>query len=86
MLDTAFSLGEITPLEQGYYAPEQLHMLDAEAFCQLVKVFGAGRIVFGTDCPWADQQSSLEQLRQLPLAEGDRQAILGGNAARLLGL
>ena len=86
MLDTAFSLGEITPLEQGHYTPEQLHMLDAEAFCQLVKAFGAGRIVFGTDCPWADQQSSLEQLRQLPLAEGDRQAILGGNAARLLGL
>ena len=86
MLDTAFSLGEITPLEQGYYTPEQLHMLDAEAFCQLVKAFGPGRIVFGTDCPWADQQSSLEQLRQLPLAEGDRQAILGDNAARLLGL
>lgn len=86
MIDTAFSLGEITPLEQDYYTPEQLRMLDGEGFCQLVRAFGSRRVIFGTDCPWADQQESLAQLRQLPLTEREMQEILGGNAAGLLGL
>lgn len=86
MIDTAFSLGSITPLEQDYYTPEQLRMLDGEGFCQLVRAFGSRRVIFGTDCPWADQQESLAQLRQLPLTEHEMQEILGGNAAGLLGL
>lgn len=86
MLDTAFSLGDITPLEKDYYTPEELRMMDEAAFCQLVQAFGAERIVFGTDCPWADQKTSLEQISSLPLTENDRQAILGSNAAKLLGL
>lgn len=86
MLDTAFSLGSITPLEENYYTPEELRMLAAEDFCRLVRAFGSERVVFGTDSPWADQAASLGQFAALPLAETEKQAILGGNAMRLLGL
>lgn len=86
MLDTAFSLGAIAPLEEGYYAPEELPMLGGEDFCRLVQAFGSARVVFGTDSPWADQQESLAQLRALPLTETDRRRILGENAQRLLAL
>lgn len=86
MIDTAFSLGSITPLEPGYYAPQQLPMLDEEGFCQLVSAFGSQRVAFGTDSPWADQAESLRQVKALPLTDAEKADILGGNARRLLGV
>ena len=50
----------------------------------LVRTFGAKRILFGTDSPWADPQAELQHIRALPLSEEERAAILGGNAQRLL--
>lgn len=86
MLDTAFSLGNITPLEKDYYTPRQLRMLDAEAFCSIVRAFGSKRVVFGTDSPWAEQKDSLEHFGGLPLTDGEKADILGGNARALLGI
>ena len=83
-LDTAFSLGGIP--SDGWYAPEELPMLDQKHFVLLVRKFGAHRILFGTDSPWGGQARELEQLRALPLRSEERSAILGGNARRLLGL
>lgn len=82
-LDTSFSLGSITPID-GHYAPEQLPLLDAEGFCALVRSFGAERILFGTDSPWSSQRSSLDAIRALPLSDGEKAAILGGSAQKLL--
>lgn len=86
LIDTAFSLGNITPLEPGYYTPEQLTMLNKEDFCQLVRAFGSQRVVFGTDSPWADQTESVRQFMSLPLRDAEKENIMGGNARRLLGL
>lgn len=86
MLDTAFSLGDITPLEADYYTNEQIHMLGEEQFCRLVRAFGSDRVLFGTDSPWADQETYLQAVRALPLTDREKQDILGGNACRLLGL
>lgn len=86
MLDTAYCLGDITPLEPSASPGARGHMLDAERFCRLVDAFGAERILFGTDTPWSDQTEYLAQIRALPLGEEDMHSILGGNAARLLGL
>ncbi len=62
------------------YRPEQLRHLIAEA--------GVGQLVFGTDYPYDmahyDVHALLEALPEL--SASDRAAILGGNAARLLGL
>jgi len=86
MIDTAFSLGAITPLEEGYYKEEELQMLGAEEFCELVRTFGADRVVFGTDSPWDDQGAALEAIRALTLTEEEKEKILGGNAQRILGI
>lgn len=78
LLDTAFSL---RPAEAEEGDPQ---WLSDEAFVNLVRTFGAERILFGTDSPWADPQAELQHIRALPLSEEERAAILGGNAKRLL--
>ena len=85
-LDTAFSLGSITPLNDGYYTPEDLPLLDEGGFMALVRKFGPHRVLFGTDSPWDDQAQAIARIRALPLTPEEREAILGGNAVKLLGL
>ena len=84
-LDTAFTLGDVTPLD-NHYTPEQLHMITDETFCELVRIFGSKRVVFGSDSPWADQLTCVEQIRALPLTDAEKADILENNACRLLGL
>ena len=78
LLDTAFSL---RPAEAEEGDPQ---WLSDEAFVNLVRTFGAERILFGTDSPWADPQTELRHIRALPLSDEEKAAILGGNAKRLL--
>ena len=85
-LDTAFSCGTIPTLPAGQYAGAPLRLLDEAAFLRMVRLFGADRILFGTDSPWSDQRQSLAWMQALELPEAQKAAILGGNAARLLGL
>lgn len=86
-IDTSFSLGEMTSNGDGYYqSAESLALLDAERFVRLVRAFGARRVVFGTDSPWGDHAADLARFRALPLTTDERDAILGGNARRLMGL
>ena len=85
-LDTSYSLGAISPLDDGHYRPEDLPLLDEAAFLRMVRGFGADRILFGTDSPWDDQGAALARLRALPLETAKLDAILGGNAQKLLGI
>lgn len=84
-LDTAFSLGCITPLDD-HYTEQQLQLLSPEAFCALVRRFGSKRVLFGTDSPWTAQAQSKAQILALPLSAEEKADILGGNACRLLNL
>lgn len=51
-----------------------------------VKAFGADRVLFGSDSPWASQGECADMIRSLPLTEGEKERILGANAVQLLGL
>ena len=84
--DTAFSAGEITPLEDGYYSAEDLHMLGETDFLRMIRKFGTDRVLFGTDSPWSDQKASLDFIRALPLENSEKDALLGGNTRKLLRL
>ncbi len=86
-LDTAFSLGPMTPCGDGFYRTEkELERLSDAGFMQLVRAFGARRVLFGSDSPWEDPRDTLNRLRALPLSEEEKARILGGNAAALLGM
>lgn len=47
---------------------------------------GFDRLLFATDSPWSDQAEEVERLRGMMLPNDVLEMILGGNAARLLGL
>ena len=85
MLDTSFSLGGF-PDADGHYTEEERRLLSPEAFTELVRAFGADRVLFGSDSPWTDQKQSLDAFRALPLTDAEQAAVLGGNAADLLGI
>ncbi len=69
-LETSFSLSELGP----------------DRAAELIRRHGPGRILFGTDWPWARQEEQLELLRGLDLTEQQTEGIFWSNAARLLGL
>ncbi len=61
------------------------HRLGAEGMRELIRAHGADRILFGSDSPWADQARAVEEIKSLGLAAAEEEAVLGGNARRLLG-
>lgn len=85
LLDTSFSLGTISPLDDTY-SDEFLKLLSVESFCGLLNIFGSKRILFGSDSPWTDQKQSLDGIRALPVKTEEINDILGLNAKRLLGI
>lgn len=86
LIDTAFSIGVFTPSGDGHYATGEEKMLSQEAAVSIIRAFGAHRVLFATDSPWADQADTLESVKALALTDGEKEAILGQNAAGLLGL
>ncbi len=69
-LDTSFSHGE----------------LGAERMLSLIRAHGVERVLFGSDSPWADQAQAVAQMERLGLLPEEWRGVMGGNAARLLGL
>ena len=83
-LDTSFSLGKLSPLDDGSRYTDDFLMLDDTAFLRMVRAVGVDRILFGTDSPWSDQAAEIARIKSLSLTEEEKSAILGGNAQKLL--
>ncbi len=75
-LDTSFSTG----------ATEVDGMLSEDRFVEMVRAFGADRILFGTDSPWASQRKSLKWIEHTSLKKEEKELIFGKNAEVLLNL
>lgn len=83
-LDTSFSTGKIFARKDFFWKEEDLKLLDEKNFLEFVKVFGAEKILFGTDSPWTSQKDSIEFIKKLPISEDEKKKILGFNAQKLL--
>ncbi len=53
---------------------------------RFVEEVGAERILFGSDIPFGTMKYELRKVLSLPLTDGGKEAILGGNLRRLTGL
>ena len=85
-LDTSFSTGKIKPLAGTFWQKKDLELMNEEKFLKMFSIFGADRIIFGSDSPWSSQRESLDFIKNLPIDESDKKKILGLNAASLLNL
>ncbi len=75
-------IGEDLYLDTSY----SLHKMDREQFVRMVDRHGYERVLFATDSPWGDQSNEVKRLRSMPLTDDAKNAIMGVNAAKLLGL
>lgn len=66
------------------------HTLRRDEFIHLLKTHGAGHVIFGTDWPWFDPAAEIPSISGLLDEAGcspkEKEAVLGGNMARLLGI
>ena len=64
------------------------HPEQHELFARLIRATGTGRVLFGTDSPWADQSQVVEAAETFFQTYGftaeDAAAIMGGNAEKIL--
>jgi predicted TIM-barrel fold metal-dependent hydrolase len=56
------------------------------AYMELIDRWGARRLLLGSDYPLVTQATQIEDVRTNLRREAERELVLGGNAARLLGL
>ena len=53
---------------------------------RIIQNHGADKILMGSDLPWSGTENEMGFLRALGLSEKEEAAVMGGNAARLLGI
>ncbi len=63
-----------------------LHEMSREQFRRILSEHGYQKLLFASDLPWGSQHTEAERFKKLDLTVEARDAIMGGNAARLLGL
>ncbi|MDR0293750.1 MAG: amidohydrolase family protein [Oscillospiraceae bacterium] len=57
-----------------------------DQFLRILDKHGADKILFASDAPWSSAGTEIGHLRALPLPAETVDAILGGNARRILGM
>jgi predicted TIM-barrel fold metal-dependent hydrolase len=60
--------------------------LSNEEAVQLIRNIGVERVMFGSDYPWFHPRWDLKRFLKLDFADAEKEALLAGNAKRILGL
>lgn len=60
--------------------------IEKQQFMRILKGQGIHRILFATDSPWGDQTEFVKYVKELPLADHEKQMIFHTNAEKLLGM
>jgi len=63
-----------------------LHEMSEEQFLRILSGHSYEKLLFATDSPWRSQSEEVGRIKAMALPEHVKQAILGDNAAKLLGL
>ncbi len=69
-----------------YDSAASTYLYSPQVFLHIGQIVGFHRILWATDYPILTQRRFIQRVRQLPLDEGDLEAVLGGNAVKLFGL
>ena len=85
-LDTAFSIGSITPDPTQDARPYLDENLSNEDFVRLCRKHGTDKILFATDSPWQDQKDYIDRIRRTGLTMEEQEQIFSENAKKLLAL
>lgn len=62
------------------------YMTEQKQFERIIKAHGSEKILFGTDSPWQDLHSGVNEILLADLTEQERENIFWNNAAKLLNL
>jgi hypothetical protein len=74
-------------IDSMYFDSAAGHLLyDPAVYRRVIDAVGVEKVLFGSDFPLTTQAKALERTRAAGLDERELAAVLGGNAARLLGL
>ena len=63
-----------------------LYAITPEKAAELIRAYGAERVLFGTDYPMWKPEEELERFMQIDLSEKEREDILFNNAAKMFGI
>ncbi|MGE5620915.1 MAG: amidohydrolase family protein [Sphingomonadaceae bacterium] len=69
-----------------YDSAASTYLYDPQVFLHVGRIAGFDKLLWGSDYPVLRQARFLGKVRDLPIEEPDLLAVLGGNAARLLGI
>ncbi len=84
-IDTSFSIGKMVQ-DTPYYSDAELQLLTPDGASEIISAFGADRVLFGTDSPWSDQKTAIDDILALSIADDVKEKILHKNAEILLGI
>ena len=60
--------------------------MDEEMFFKIWEKHDKEKILFATDSPWSNVKKGIELVQTLPISASEKDAVLSGNAKKLLGL
>jgi len=84
-IDTSFSIGKMMQ-DTPYYSDAELQLLNFDKATEIISAFGENYVLFGTDSPWSDQKTAIDDILGLSIADDVKGKILHKNAERLLGI